>query len=440
MKKNKSKQPCNNNNEDDEVEFCGLAGQEAGLGDFGVSVTKGEDLRLIPVSPGESGLGRPYAPENWPEPGDTWRWKVGKRTNQSWFKDRYLYLPERLQKLLSRNMPFDSKTSLNSFLESQFPGIDTSAFFASFVWRIPPKVPFTTASKGGSLAGTHNSCIMQHKHAYTTRSLNATLDKINNEVTNPSPPHCHGESRTSLICNNSETQERGELSNFKFGHYMEIIWNELPEEKKKYSTCLDPSNFLLYGNEARKGDVVGWIKKRNVTSKRYVIIPSVEGNHWRLFIICHSEETVESSNRIECLLLLDSLQARKSRYLFEDRLRRLITDVYGMPENGEKIKEIPLMVPKVPQQTNGRDCGYFVLYYIKLFIESAPEIFSRSSYPYFMSKNWFCPQQVERFFNTLDQHHDTSISDQELTDVSAGSSIELIQLTDTGISDAHGLS
>lgn len=43
---------------------------------------------------------------------------------------------------------------------------------------------------------------------------------------------------------------------------------------------------------------------------------------------------------------------------------------------------------QVPQQRNGEECGNFVLYYINLFIESAPENFSISEgYPYFVSSS-----------------------------------------------------
>ncbi|KAF3433492.1 hypothetical protein FNV43_RR24594 [Rhamnella rubrinervis] len=34
---------------------------------------------LRSVSPNKSNVGLPYAPENWPNPGDNWSWKVGKR-------------------------------------------------------------------------------------------------------------------------------------------------------------------------------------------------------------------------------------------------------------------------------------------------------------------------------------------------------------------------
>ena len=46
---------------------------------------------------------------------------------------------------------------------------------------------------------------------------------------------------------------------------------------------------------------------------------------------------------------------------------------------------------QVPQQRNGEECGCYVLQYISLFIENAPENFSISDgYPYFVSLSAIC--------------------------------------------------
>lgn len=94
---------------------------------------------LRPVSPGESGEGLPYAPEDWPDPGDKWKWKVGKRNSTSGFyRDRYLYLPDRLQNTLGgKRGAFPSKPPIIEYIQKAFPNTDINAFFASFIWRIP---------------------------------------------------------------------------------------------------------------------------------------------------------------------------------------------------------------------------------------------------------------------------------------------------------------
>ncbi|XVE65992.1 hypothetical protein DITRI_Ditri08aG0045500 [Diplodiscus trichospermus] len=100
------------------------------------------DLHLIPVSPEASGVGLPYASVDWPEKGDVWTWKVGRRvTITGHFLDRYLYPPNRLRPLVNsgRKRGFDSKLSVERSVKAAFPDADIKAFFASFSWKIPAK-------------------------------------------------------------------------------------------------------------------------------------------------------------------------------------------------------------------------------------------------------------------------------------------------------------
>ena len=100
-------------------------------------------MTLHPVPADESGEGLPYAPENWPQQGDIWGWKTGKRLhNNGCFQDRYLYSPSRLstQKGGSSRKHrhiFASKLSVERYIKSTFPDADVHAFFSSFSWRIP---------------------------------------------------------------------------------------------------------------------------------------------------------------------------------------------------------------------------------------------------------------------------------------------------------------
>uniref|UniRef100_A0A2C9W8H1 DUF7081 domain-containing protein n=1 Tax=Manihot esculenta TaxID=3983 RepID=A0A2C9W8H1_MANES len=95
-----------------------------------------ENNLLWPVLPGDSGEGLPYAPIDWPYPGDVWTWRVGRRFNSSgYFQDRFLYLPKSLGK-----QTFASKAAVANYIQSQFPGSDIDAFFASFAWKIPVKI------------------------------------------------------------------------------------------------------------------------------------------------------------------------------------------------------------------------------------------------------------------------------------------------------------
>ncbi|KAE9612816.1 putative oberon, PHD finger domain-containing protein [Lupinus albus] len=89
----------------------------------------------------ESGEGLPYAPENWPEEGDRWGWRTGRRVaGNGYFQDRYLYLPKRLCPTVGsrkKRLSFASKLSVQRYLNTNFPNAHIPSFFSSFQWKIP---------------------------------------------------------------------------------------------------------------------------------------------------------------------------------------------------------------------------------------------------------------------------------------------------------------
>ena len=105
------------------------------------SRTNETGLHLYPVSEYDSGEGLPYAPVDWPNVGDKWGWRVGKRaTSAGTFKDRYLYLPKGLHVRKDGKMnAFRSRSSVKQYLRSEYPSMDINQFFASFSWMIPSK-------------------------------------------------------------------------------------------------------------------------------------------------------------------------------------------------------------------------------------------------------------------------------------------------------------
>uniref|UniRef100_A0A2N9FIK6 Ubiquitin-like protease family profile domain-containing protein n=1 Tax=Fagus sylvatica TaxID=28930 RepID=A0A2N9FIK6_FAGSY len=133
-------------------------------------------------------------------------------------------------------------------------------------------------------------------------------------------------------------------------------------------------------------------------------------SHWSLLIFCHFGESLQSETRTPCMLLLDSLEKANPRRL-EPEIRKFVLDIYkaeGRLETKDSIYRIPLLVPEVPQQRNDVECGSFVLYFINLFVESAPEDFSMESYPYFMKKNWFTPEGLESFCKKMESLNEKS--------------------------------
>ncbi|TVU45060.1 hypothetical protein EJB05_04530 [Eragrostis curvula] len=94
----------------------------------------------IPVCANAYGKGLPYAPENWPCPGDQWYWRVGCRTNAGGhWADRYLTPPPRFRDATGKKTAFASRLQVEEFIKREFPELDLNTFFSKFIWKIPAK-------------------------------------------------------------------------------------------------------------------------------------------------------------------------------------------------------------------------------------------------------------------------------------------------------------
>lgn len=94
------------------------------------------DLKPVPAC--ASGVGLPYAPENWPDLGDNWTWRVGnRRTAGGHWIDRFLSPPKYFPRVSGCKARFLSKISLEKYIRKEFPHADVDAFFSSFSWKIP---------------------------------------------------------------------------------------------------------------------------------------------------------------------------------------------------------------------------------------------------------------------------------------------------------------
>ncbi|KAK7353924.1 hypothetical protein VNO80_19380 [Phaseolus coccineus] len=188
-----------------------------------------------------------------------------------------------------------------------------------------------------------------------------------------------------------------------FDTFLKKIWKIFPEERKGQFTYFDSLWFSLYRSASSKDKVLAWIKREPIFSKAYVFVPIVCWGHWSLLILCHFGESLQSTTRSRCMLLLDSLEMANPRRL-EPEIRRFVLDIYksgDRPETKNIVSQIPFLVPKVPQQRDGNECGFFVLYFINLFLEHAPDNFSMEGYPYFMKKDWFSFDGLDRFHEGL---------------------------------------
>ncbi|XP_058781966.1 probable ubiquitin-like-specific protease 2A isoform X2 [Vicia villosa] len=199
------------------------------------------------------------------------------------------------------------------------------------------------------------------------------------------------------------SRSKEKLDSQVFENYLAKIWKSFSEDRKMSFAYLDSLWFSLYRNPSSKDKVLSWINKERIFTKAYVFVPIVCWGHWNLLIFCHFGENLGSVAESRCMLLLDSLEMANPRRL-EPEIRRFVQDIYkagDRPETKHLISKIPLLVPKVPQQKDGTECGNFVLYFIKLFLELAPDHFSMDGYPYFMKKDWFTFEELDRFCESL---------------------------------------
>ncbi|KAK4778870.1 hypothetical protein SAY86_006398 [Trapa natans] len=191
-----------------------------------------------------------------------------------------------------------------------------------------------------------------------------------------------------------------------FEHYLGILKKNFSKRKNPSFVFLDCLWFTLYMQKPTKERVLTWIKNKRILTKKYVVVPIVCWSHWNLLILCHlGGGSSQSNTGTRCMLLLDSLLMSDPKRLEPD-IRKFVMGIYEVenkPHKEAEVREIPLLIPKVPQQRNADDCGLFVLYFLKLFVQNAPVNFSHHGYPYFMKEDWFSHEDLDRFYSELSQ-------------------------------------
>ncbi|KAJ4819114.1 Sentrin-specific protease 1 [Rhynchospora pubera] len=189
-----------------------------------------------------------------------------------------------------------------------------------------------------------------------------------------------------------------------FESFLEDLWSKISVEKRMSCAYFDSLWFSLYKKDHTRAKVLQWIKDKNVFSRNYTFVPIVCWNHWSLLILCHFGEIDCLRTRSPCMLLLDSLLGAEPKRLEPD-IRKFVFDVFeseGRKESRKCISDIPLLIPKVPQQRNGDECGSYVLYFIYRFVESAPSNFTQQGYPYFLTEEWFTEDDFDNFSKEIE--------------------------------------
>ncbi|XVF54632.1 hypothetical protein PTKIN_Ptkin05aG0197000 [Pterospermum kingtungense] len=291
---------------------------------------------------------------------------------------------------------FTVSKTLQKILETQF---EVGKLKLSFVMSLIANTDTDTEYKEVfTCVWSKNQAMEKRKHGDDSST---PVDIISSD---PGEIPCRARSKRQMESKNSISKQKTKMDDGAFQCYLENLWRTFPEDKRSAFAYFDCLWFALYRNSSFREKVLSWIKKKQIFSKKYVLVPIVCWSHWSLVIFCHFGESLQSKTKTPCILLLDSLQMANPMRLEPD-IRKFVFDIYkaeGRPEEKQMIYRIPLLVPKVPQQRDDKECGNFVLYYLNLFVESAPENFTVEGYPYFMKKDWFNAEGVDRFCETLD--------------------------------------
>ncbi|XP_033141287.1 ubiquitin-like-specific protease 1D isoform X3 [Brassica rapa] len=146
-----------------------------------------------------------------------------------------------------------------------------------------------------------------------------------------------------------------------------------------------------------------WWKSSDIFRKAYIFIPIHEDLHWSLVIICIHDKEDESGLTI---LHLDSLRFHSRRRIVEN-VKSFLEYEWNYVKQGDYSLDLPVSKQiwetflhsinnvdiEVPQQKNDFDCGVFVLFFIKRFIEVAPQRLKKKDLGMF-NKNWFRPDEA----------------------------------------------
>ncbi|XP_024007870.1 ubiquitin-like-specific protease 1C isoform X2 [Eutrema salsugineum] len=146
-----------------------------------------------------------------------------------------------------------------------------------------------------------------------------------------------------------------------------------------------------------------WWKGFDIFRKSYIFIPIHEDLHWSLVIICIPDKEDESGLT---LLHLDSLGLHPRKVIFNN-VKRFLREEWNYLNQDASLSDLPISekiwrdLPdrineaqvQVPQQKNDFDCGLFVLFFIKQFIEDAPQRLKLHDLG-MIHKKWFKPDEA----------------------------------------------
>ncbi|KAI0764465.1 hypothetical protein BC629DRAFT_919207 [Irpex lacteus] len=147
---------------------------------------------------------------------------------------------------------------------------------------------------------------------------------------------------------------------------LDTLAQKRPEMRKQIFVF--SSFFYKSKNEGYKY-VSKWTKKIDLFAQKYVLFPLYHTDHWFLIIICNPRFLLHryGTDTLAHILVLDSLSwnhkndiAALTTYLQQEAKSKLNEDVQ-ITSNNPTVKY-------VPRQTNGIDCGVYLIHFIETFL------------------------------------------------------------------------
>ena len=122
-------------------------------------------------------------------------------------------------------------------------------------------------------------------------------------------------------------------------------------------------NSSLSISEKRHARVSSWTKHMNLLDKDIVLVPICEASHWFLVVV------VNPGGDKPCFLVLDSMGGRREAAV--EIIKEFIATERKHKMTGSANTPIKILYPVTPKQTNGYDCGIFLLHYAEKILSSA---------------------------------------------------------------------
>ncbi|XP_048141441.1 uncharacterized protein LOC115750305 isoform X2 [Rhodamnia argentea] len=213
---------------------------------------KMKTLCPYPVEPNSTGEGLPYAPLDWPNPGDAWRWWVGRRTDLSGFyRDRFLYLPKRLR-VPGTASAFGSKSSFKRYISSQFPNADVEELFASFIWMVPstqqrqsedifPQVPMVEMKSKRMKEAPFNSKMKKKARAAMSQAF--PRRRTRQSYKKPAQDNTGSDESVIDVCSLTDDSTSDGSGHSEYGSEPQIDLEGIALDQSLISSCYAPKDF-----------------------------------------------------------------------------------------------------------------------------------------------------------------------------------------------------